>query len=601
MADKRIVDLPLATGPTSPMPSDVIALDGAGSGTRKVAFSGIADTINPPASQAEAEAGTDAVKRMTPLTTAQAIAVQAATAAQGALASTALQPSDIGTGAGNVAAGNDSRIVGAVQKTDFSLPGASPWVAASGFQWTKTIFLPDNTNLNSVLVAGKYDVFNPVNGPSGMTGVLYLDVDTYRDSGYRMQRVYSANDPDRVVSWERPVVNGTFGPWSPIVTKMWRTIENYGGVMGDSTTDYSTAFKKMLVSNLPFVIPSAMRIASLVTASRVSDGMNSLVMQGFNNAGSIILGSATAGIQIDIGNIVDSDTTCVVMRDLMIKPNAVINANAAVRLQGSGGLGVTECTADISNVHIRPTTTSNYAIQGWSLNDMRLSKMRNCTVRGANSTPSGSVGFLYFGSNQIPVESTFQDCISYFAETHFSAAGQYEGLSFVNCHAIAGKTGYKIRSVNPNLADKIMIMGCQANTSFVGMDLENLKNSVISDNLITGNAGWGTDGSAYYGIYSRVTQGAAQTTNYKFNVFDGLAIKSSVGVCNAFDIDGFSSGSLGSRVQGNEYLGFKIAKNIRSNTRAVVFDSSEQAFAVDTVVSNAAAGQNSTLPAPAAL
>lgn len=579
MADIRINDLPTATGPTAPNGTDNIAIDGLT--TRKTTISALGDISVPVASQAEAEAGVNAVKRMTPLTTKQSISSEVgdtiASAAQGALAD------------------------GAVQKTDLELPGPSPWGAVAGFKWYKTIFLPNNTDLNTIVIGGRYDVFDPVNGPPGMTGVMYADVSPYRDNSYQIQRVYSALDPEHIASWERPIVNGVFGKWSPVVTKMWRTIENYGGVMGDSTTDYSTAFKKMLVSNLPFVVPSAMRIASLVTAGRAADGMTSIVMQGFNNAGRIILGSTGAGLLLDIGTIADSDTTCVVMRDLMIMPNAVIAGNAAVRLQGTGGLGVTECTADISNVHIRPTTTSNYAIQGWSLNNMRLSKMRNCTVRGANASPAGSVGFTYFGDNQIPVESTFQDCISYFAETHFSAGGQYEGISFVNCHAIAGKTGYKIRSTNPNLADKTMIMGCQANTSFVGMDLEDLKNSVISDNLITGNSGWGTDGSAYYGIYSRVTQAAAQTTNYKFNVFDGISIKASVGVCNAIDIDGFATGSLGSRVQGNEYLGFKIAKNIRSNTRSVIFDSSEQAFSVDTVVSNAAVGQNSTLPAPTSL
>lgn len=65
----------------------------------------IVDIAAPPASQAEAEAGTDAVKRMTPRTTAQAIDARA------------LTPSDVGTTVGTVAAGNDSRIVGALQSS----------------------------------------------------------------------------------------------------------------------------------------------------------------------------------------------------------------------------------------------------------------------------------------------------------------------------------------------------------------------------------------------------------------------------------------------------------------------------------------------------
>lgn len=101
MADIRVNQLPLATGPTAPMQSDFVPIDGTN--TRKATLLSLADVINPPASQAEAEAGTDAVKRMTALTTKQSIAsevgVSLASAAQGLLASSALQPSDVGTAA----------------------------------------------------------------------------------------------------------------------------------------------------------------------------------------------------------------------------------------------------------------------------------------------------------------------------------------------------------------------------------------------------------------------------------------------------------------------------------------------------------------------
>lgn len=88
MADIRIKDLALATGPTSPAPSDVVALDGTT--TRKAPLSSLGNIIAPLANQAEAEAGVNSVKRMTPLTTAQAISAQAATASQGTKADNAL-------------------------------------------------------------------------------------------------------------------------------------------------------------------------------------------------------------------------------------------------------------------------------------------------------------------------------------------------------------------------------------------------------------------------------------------------------------------------------------------------------------------------------
>lgn len=98
MADIRIKDLPLATGGTAPVGTDAVAIDGLT--TRKTTITALGDVAVPIASQAEAEAGVNAVKRMTPVTTKQSIAsevgVTLASKAQGDLANTALQSDDIG-------------------------------------------------------------------------------------------------------------------------------------------------------------------------------------------------------------------------------------------------------------------------------------------------------------------------------------------------------------------------------------------------------------------------------------------------------------------------------------------------------------------------
>lgn len=114
MADIRINQLPEEIAPVA---TENVPIDGAS--TRRTTIQAFVNAGAPIASQAEAEAGVNAIKRMTPLTTKQSIAseigVSIASAAQGALADTALQPDDIGTTAGTVAAGDDSRIVGALQ------------------------------------------------------------------------------------------------------------------------------------------------------------------------------------------------------------------------------------------------------------------------------------------------------------------------------------------------------------------------------------------------------------------------------------------------------------------------------------------------------
>lgn len=77
MADRRINEIPLATGGTAPVPSDNVPIDGAT--TRRTTIQALVDTGVPVASQAEAEAGENNSKRMTPLTTAQAISSLAIT------------------------------------------------------------------------------------------------------------------------------------------------------------------------------------------------------------------------------------------------------------------------------------------------------------------------------------------------------------------------------------------------------------------------------------------------------------------------------------------------------------------------------------------
>lgn len=95
MANIRPKDLPSDPNPSA---ADVTVIDGTT--TRQATLTAIVNAGRPLANQAEAEAGTDPAKAMTPLTTAQAIAAQGATqfasAAQGATADSALQPDAIG-------------------------------------------------------------------------------------------------------------------------------------------------------------------------------------------------------------------------------------------------------------------------------------------------------------------------------------------------------------------------------------------------------------------------------------------------------------------------------------------------------------------------
>lgn len=126
MANIRINSLPATA---TVLPDDVLPMDGAT--TRKIKPSDLLTSIRPFATQPEAEAGVNSTSAMSPLTTAQAIAAQLPSTAAGKNLLAAADPAAqrgllglggaamlaVGTAAGTVAAGDDSRITGSAQKS----------------------------------------------------------------------------------------------------------------------------------------------------------------------------------------------------------------------------------------------------------------------------------------------------------------------------------------------------------------------------------------------------------------------------------------------------------------------------------------------------
>lgn len=151
MADIRIKDLPLENTPSA---NEFLAIDLAS--TRRSTIQNIVEIGRPVATQAEAEAGTNPTKAMTPLTTAQAIAVQAATAAQGAKADSALQPAAIGTSVQAFDAGLTS-IAGQTTAADqmLYLTGVDTYATTALTPFARSVLDdPDAASVRSTLLLG---------------------------------------------------------------------------------------------------------------------------------------------------------------------------------------------------------------------------------------------------------------------------------------------------------------------------------------------------------------------------------------------------------------------------------------------------------------
>lgn len=271
MADIRINELPIATGVTSPSPSDNIAIDGLT--TRKTPLSALGDVTVPVATQAEAEAGTNPSKRMTPLTTAQAITALGATAAQGAKADTALQPGQAAT------LSQGSKADSALQP---SLIGAANGIAPLGSNSRLAIAnLPVNVvggytnsvvNANNLLEAG-WAVGNNATGAPTNTGdgdwyqyenigagdwVVQYAYSFFVDATYKRYRrsgAWGAWQRDYQGDEKAPQVQAGSSryPTGPAGSGTYRRVDGSSQVAGNTISGKTGQFGKAAVDGLTWV------------------------------------------------------------------------------------------------------------------------------------------------------------------------------------------------------------------------------------------------------------------------------------------------------------------------------------------------------------
>lgn len=228
MADIRIRALPDAS---PAVPTDFVAIDNGT--TRKVAISDLVDVGRPLASQAEAEAGTDPAKAMTPLTTKQAVtaygltkdgnlsgltnttaaqgnlglgsaavasASDFATAAQGLLANSAMQPSDYDPSAigGNVF--DRGRHVG------FVATGVSSKTIPSAVQSFRTDGYADATDLGGAVYSSVPSQPTDHNAwVQDAGGRYFINVEPKLD--IRQFGVFGSDDPNALVDETTGIAN----------------------------------------------------------------------------------------------------------------------------------------------------------------------------------------------------------------------------------------------------------------------------------------------------------------------------------------------------------------------------------------------------------
>ena len=220
MANIRINQLPLDATPVS---TDYVAIDGAS--TQKTTIEDLVLVGRPAASQAEAETGTNPTKTMTPLTTSQAVdfygltkagnlsglvnlavsrgnlglgsaAVEPstafATAAQGALADSALQPEDADNAFFNRAAAEAAMVPAPVFRISIMSsgivlnyqkdPGGTALTTADGAKWSPIGYVYAN-HWEDNTTPGTTDMLAAINAAIAYTDEVFLLGEEYLVSG----------------------------------------------------------------------------------------------------------------------------------------------------------------------------------------------------------------------------------------------------------------------------------------------------------------------------------------------------------------------------------------------------------------------------------
>lgn len=307
MSDIRINSLPSEPNPSA---TDNLAIDGAT--TRRATAQAVVNAGAPVASQAEAQAGTDAVKRMTPLTTKQSIAANAATFAQGALADSSLQPATGQYRVATFAAAPTATIPAAVNRVFIGDRRANFVPVASapshnlkfqnGSQWWE-IDEPDvSSKMAGAAIDGANDDLGALTDLFGYCTITGRPI-TVRTGAYNL----SANLTPDFSSAKVTIEDGVTFPGSGILSLEkflpWQVIPVFSN--DSETKDYSNA--EISQYNNQYLLARNARVSTAGSAAVALFGQGEAAGSGARAWGANVLGQVTGnggtaiGVEVDCG------------------------------------------------------------------------------------------------------------------------------------------------------------------------------------------------------------------------------------------------------------------------------------------------------------
>lgn len=346
MADIRINELPTEASPAA---SDFVAIDGVS--TRKTSIQDLSNAGIPVASQAEAEAGTNVSKRMTPLTTKQSITseigVSIASKTQGDKADTAVQPSisvSAGTGlsgGGDLSASRTISLsassISALDKANTSVQSVNGVTPTAG-----------NVNITAEEVRLK-NTFSEFTAASFASNVFFVKTSGYYAQGDLGGALYRrlSSAPSPVKAWHNQSADGAW----------WELAENEPNIVMFGARSGSSTYAAANVSS----INNAISYKSAMGGGRV------LGVPGVFYLNAPITFSGIVNVCLDGIN-----------KSMTLKISAPFTGNEIVTLRGSGNSvegSILDCSAIttasvwLSGIRAESANTVDCGVRGCEIKD----------------------------------------------------------------------------------------------------------------------------------------------------------------------------------------------------------------------------------------
>lgn len=299
------------------------------------------------------------------------------------------------------------------------------------------------------------------------------------------------------------------------------------GAAGDGSADDTPYVQAAFNDGRPVYLPNKYKITAGIARTGnlyvFGRGRNSGLIAAFTTGNAIGVWLPTAANPIGSGGQL-------VLRDFAIMPAAAGANMTALNVNGTASdAGSSEPEFFIQNVHVLPTSTSNYSGNGFLMSDLRNGVIDGCTIFGRygnNGAGGAGIAFLASSPNSAPVRINIRNSevswwtygITFNPYSASSGTNDIEGVHILSNTILACQ--YCIYgSSNDKSSAFINIQGNDLEFGIMGIRLSDWMQVRILNNYALADTSAGT-GVAQYGIYNVMNSSVSQYGWIAFNTVD---------------------------------------------------------------------------------